>query len=65
MNITFLAVGIASMLIGVIMMTRSKFYRYKISDMMFNAKMRTFLSAAILVIYGVLALYYEIKKMLH
>ncbi|MBB6502760.1 hypothetical protein HDF25_004943 [Pedobacter cryoconitis] len=64
MNITFLVVGIASIVIGVIMMTKSKFYKYKTSDMLFTAKLRTFLSSAILALCGMLIVANELKKLL-
>lgn len=64
MNVTFLGVGVISLLMGVIMMTKSKFYKYKTSDMLFTAKLRTFLSSAILALCGMLIVANELKKLL-
>lgn len=64
MNITFLAIGVISLLIGVVMMIKHKFYKYKTSDMLFATKLRVFLGSAVLVLFGVLIVVNELKKLL-
>jgi hypothetical protein len=54
MDIKFFIIGVLSSVAGVFLVTRHKFYKYKTSDMLFVTKLRVFLGAAILVLYGVL-----------
>jgi len=45
-------------------MLKNKFYKYETSDMLFVAKLKVFLGAAILVLYGLLILINELKKVI-
>jgi hypothetical protein len=63
MDISFLVVGIVFLVLGIIMMTKYKFYKYETSDMMFPATLRAFLGSAVLALLGLLVLYYELKKL--
>ena len=62
MNISFLVVGVISLVLGIVMMIKHKFYKYKTSDMLFATKLRVFSSSAVLALFGLLVLYYELKK---
>lgn len=65
MNITFFIVGIVSVILGVILMIKHKFYKYKTSDMMFFSKFRVFSGSAILALFGLLILINELKKVMN
>ncbi|KIA95216.1 hypothetical protein OC25_07850 [Pedobacter kyungheensis] len=65
MNFPFLIVGILSVVFGIIMMVKHKFYKYKSSDMLFAAKLKVFSSSAILVLFGIMILINELKKLVN
>ena len=52
------------MVVGVFLMARHKFYKYKTTDMLFAASLRAFLGAALIVLVGILAVINELKKLL-
>ncbi len=62
MNVLYMMIGISSTAIGVFLMVKYKFYRYKSKDMQFAASLRAFMAAAVLTLFGILILINEIKK---
>lgn len=63
-NITFFVIGVVSLFVGVIMMIKHKFYKYKTSDMLFVTKLRVFLGSAVLALFGILIVINELKKLI-
>ncbi|KIA88626.1 hypothetical protein OC25_26040 [Pedobacter kyungheensis] len=64
MNFLFFIVGVLSVALGIFIMLKNKFYKYETSDMLFVTKLKVFLGAAILVLYGLLILINEVKKVI-
>lgn len=64
MNFQFLVVGILSVILGIFLMVKHKFYKYKSSDMLFAAKLKVFSSSAVLALFGLLVLINELKKVI-
>lgn len=62
MNIQFFCVGVLSLAIGLVMMMKSKFWKYETGDMMFAAKLRSFLGFVLVALFGILILINELKK---
>ena len=65
MNIQFFIVGVISVLLGMVIMLKNKFYRYKTNDMLFVTKLRVFLGSAVLVLFGILIMINEIRKVIN
>jgi len=63
MNVRILLIGVLCIVIGLMMMMRSKFYKYETSDMLFGAKLNTFIPSAFLVLLGIVCLGHELKKL--
>lgn len=63
MDVQILLIGALCIVIGLMMMITSKFYKYKTSDMLFAAKLNTFIASAFLVLLGIFCLGYELKKL--
>lgn len=63
MDVQILLIGVLCIVVGLMMMIRSKFYKYKTSDMLFAAKLNTFIPSAFLVLLGILCLGHELKKL--
>lgn len=63
MDIKFLLIGLVCLALGIIMMFKHKFYKYNSSDMLFATKLRVFLPSALIVIFGAIIVFKEIKKL--
>lgn len=63
MNITFTITGIVSLIIAFFLIRNYKFYNHKVDDMLFATKLKVFLGAIILVIYGLFIIINEIMKL--
>lgn len=64
MNVAIFIIGVVFLTVGVFLMTRHKFYKYKTSDMLFGTSLRAFLGAALIALIGILAVINELKKLL-
>ena len=60
MDITLFSIGFVSLIVGVILMIRNRFYKHKSSDMLFVAELKIFLGALILVGMGLAMLINEL-----
>lgn len=63
MDIQLLTIGVFSLIGGVLMMIRYRFYKYKISDALFDTKLRVFMGSLILTITGIIIVINELKKL--
>ena len=63
MDVRILLIGVLCIVIGLMMMIKSKFYKYKTSDMLFAAKLNTFIAFAFVVLLGIFFLGHELNKL--
>lgn len=63
MDITLFSIGFVTMIIGIILMIRNRFYKHKSSDMLFVAELKIFLGGLILTGMGIAILINELNKM--
>lgn len=64
MDITLFSIGSVSLIVGIILIIRNRFYKHKSSDMLFVAELKIFLGGLILVGIGLAILINEIKKVM-
>jgi hypothetical protein len=58
MDANFFVIGIVFLIIGVIIMTKNKFYKYDTNDMLFATKLKVFLSGflfSLIGLYGIVS----------
>lgn len=63
MDIKLLLIGSACLIFGVIMMFKHKFYKYKTSDILFSTKLRVFLAATLIAMFGLIIVFNELNKL--
>lgn len=63
MNVQILLIRVFCIVIGLMMMIKSKICKYKTSDMLFSAKLNTFIAYAFVVLLGMFFLGHELKKL--
>lgn len=59
-----LLIGVAFMVAGIIPIIRNKFYKLKKRDMLWATSLGSFLSAIVVLLFGLAVLIYEISKLL-
>lgn len=64
MNTKYILFGIVATVIGLILMSKYKFYKYDRSDMLFATKLKVFLSSFILFALGLFLIINEVLKIL-
>ena len=64
MDIILFSIGFISLIGGIILIIRNRFYKHKSSDMLFVAELKIFLGGLILSISGLLILINELKKVI-
>ncbi len=63
MDITLFSIGFVTLMIGIILMIRNRFYKHKSSDILFVAELKIFLGGLILTGMGIAILINELNKM--
>lgn len=56
MDVTLFSIGSISLIVGIILINKNRFYRYKPSNMLFVSELKIFLGGLILSISGILIL---------
>ena len=64
MDMQLLAIGFCSLVVGIFLMIKYKFYRYKINDARFDTKLRVFMGSLILTISGIIIVIHAFAKLL-
>jgi len=64
MNVKYIILGVLFVVIGLVIMLRHKFYKYKTDDMLFATKFKVFFSGIIACFIGLYFLIHEIAKLL-
>ncbi|SES26644.1 hypothetical protein SAMN04488023_15215 [Pedobacter rhizosphaerae] len=65
MNIQFFIVGVCFLIVGVILMWKYKFFKYKAIDTLFYTELKVFLGALILAGMGLAIIINELKKVIN
>lgn len=62
-NYKFILISICCIVVGGYLMFRNKFYKRKEHDMLWATGSNSFGSSIVLVLFGLLILFYELKKL--
>jgi hypothetical protein len=63
MNIKLFLICILSLITGIIIMLKNKFYKYETDDMLFATKLKVFLGGLLFSLIGIYGLINEILKL--
>lgn len=65
MGVQLLAIGIFSLVVGILLMIKYRFYKYSVNDARFDTKLRVFMGSLILVISGLIIVINEFKSLFY
>jgi len=64
MDITVFSIGLILLIVGGWLTNKNRFYKHKLSDMLFASELKIFFGGLILFISGILIIINEIKKVI-